>query len=219
MITLLSVVLSVLIQAVDAPATCELRGRVTDKESGLPIARAIVRVAAFGRAWRTSRTDEDGRYELKGLTPGEYSGIVDAGEFRATHVMTPIPAGGAVPRRIVLRAGERVELDIPLSRAAAITVRVVDEWGWPLSGVHVSVKSPDGRDLNMPVIGHVRPTIAVASGFSDSCPGVTSSARSRAGWDSRRLLMRRNASGSCQPVIRLPPTTRRRNPWRLDVPT
>jgi hypothetical protein len=148
MITLLSVILSLAVIQADTPATCELRGRVTDKESGLPIARAIVRIAAFGRAdLRTSRTDEDGRYELKGLTPGEYRGLVDAGEFRATHVTASIPTGGAVPRRIVLKAGERVEFDIALSRAAAITVRVVDEWGWPLSGVHVSVKSPDGGNL------------------------------------------------------------------------
>ena len=43
-----------------------IRGRVTDKESGAPIARAVVRLANRDSPdQRVTQTDDDGRYELE----------------------------------------------------------------------------------------------------------------------------------------------------------
>jgi protocatechuate 3,4-dioxygenase beta subunit len=125
-------------------ATAVIRGRVTDKESGAPIARAVVRLAsrdAQGQLAVTS-TDNDGRYELGGLAAGTYSGFVVAGQHRATHLTGWLGAGSR--GQIVLKAGEaRTDVNIALARSLTMTVRVVDEWGEPLAGVRISVKSAD----------------------------------------------------------------------------
>jgi hypothetical protein len=132
--------------------TCEIRGRITDQASGLPIARAVVRLqATAGGDERTVRTDEQGRYQFTGLAAGEYDGLVEAGEFRATHVPTTLSSAGgtAWSRKIVLKKGEiRHDIDIALRRALAMSVRVVNEWGEPLAGVGVSASSESGNDFS-----------------------------------------------------------------------
>jgi hypothetical protein len=128
----------------DAPsATAVIRGRVTDKDSGAPIVRALVRLGRRDvQEQRAARTDSDGRYEFAGLPAGEYSGFVQSGEHRATHLMAPLAAGSR--GRIVLKEGEiRDGVNVTLARSLAMTVRVVDEWGEPLSGVSLRVRSAD----------------------------------------------------------------------------
>lgn len=104
-------------------------------------------IRAIDEEEQVRRTNDDGRYEFTGLRPGEYDGFVEAGEFRATHLPSSLSsAGGATrPRPIVLRDSDvRVNLDVALQRALAITVRVVNEWGEPLSAVGVSVHAENG---------------------------------------------------------------------------
>ena len=119
-----------------------IRGRITDKERGLPLTRAVVRLHKLDQSKPLyARTDDNGRYEFVGLAPGEYTGFVEPGEHRATHLTQPL-ADPATPRRrgIVLSPGEvREDVNIALPRALAITVRVVDEWGGPLSGLEINV--------------------------------------------------------------------------------
>lgn len=124
-------------------ATATIRGRVTEKESGRPLARAVVHIsrAANPRQRLYARTSDDGRYEFAGLAPGEYTGLVEPGEHRATH-LTQGFVDPANPRRrqLVLGPGEvREDVDIALPRALAMTVRVVDEWGGPLAGLPLEV--------------------------------------------------------------------------------
>ena len=149
MIALLFVLLLVPAQVPQAPSaaqtrgTCEIRGRVTDKEGGRPIARAVVRLTMFGRTdVHVARTDDEGRYQITALPPGEYRGFVEAGDFRATHLAASL----AQPSRIVLKDGEvRTDVNVVLARALAMTVRVVDEWGGPLAGLRISASTVDGR--------------------------------------------------------------------------
>ncbi len=135
----------VVLQAIpDAQAaTAVIRGRVTDQESGAPIARAVVRLAnRDSPGQRVTQTDDDGRYEMGGLPAGRYSGFVAAGQHRATHLDGWLFAD----RRgeIDLKAGEtRPDANVALARSRAMTVRVVDEWGEPLARVRISVKSAD----------------------------------------------------------------------------
>ena len=155
MMALPLVVLLALLQAsIAQPAgqtqesTATIRGRVTDKETGSPLVRAVVNVYRQGDSKGLyARTDDEGRYELEGLTPGEYSGFVEPGEHRATHLMQPFRDPRSPRRPIVLGPGERrEEVDIALPRARAITVRVVDEWGGPLSGLSIKVmQAASGR--------------------------------------------------------------------------
>jgi protocatechuate 3,4-dioxygenase beta subunit len=129
--------------------TGEIRGRITDGETGQPLPRAWVRLHTRdgGERWST-RTDEAGQYRFTGLAAGEYSGIVDAGPSRSTHSMAFLSAG--VGRPIALKEGETREHDVPLRRTYAIDARVVDEWGDPLSGVRVSALSTEsGRPTSL----------------------------------------------------------------------
>jgi protocatechuate 3,4-dioxygenase beta subunit len=162
MITLLPLVFSLALTQVADPqpagqargGTCEIRGRITDKETGLPIVRAVVRLNMVGGTnMVVARTDDDGRYQFRALPAGEYDGFVEAGEFRATHLPTSLASGGATsaPRRIVLKDGDvRTDVNLALLRALAITVRVVDEWGEPLSGLRIVVEYEGGRSAFYP---------------------------------------------------------------------
>ncbi len=127
--------------------TCEIRGRITDKETGLAIPDAIVYLNKIdGKTTLTARADEEGLYQFTELPPGQYMGHVEAGEFRATHVGTSI----APARVLLLKPGDvRPDVNVAMERARAITVRVVDDEGEPLAGLRVSLNSMDsGRDFN-----------------------------------------------------------------------
>ena len=120
--------------------TATIRGRVTDRETGAALPRALVHISKRDLT-RLVRTDSDGRFEIAGLPPGEYMGSVRVPEDRPTHVYQPLrdPRGP-----LILKAGEvRDDLNVSLPRALAIDVRVVDDEGSPLSRVRIRLS--DGR--------------------------------------------------------------------------
>jgi protocatechuate 3,4-dioxygenase beta subunit len=173
--------------------TCEIRGRVTDQASGLPIARALVRLYTnSGGDEMAVRTDEEGRYAVTGLIPGDYDGSVEAGEFRGTHIAAMLSsAGGSTrARRIVLKEGDVLQdVDVALRRALALTVRVVNEWGEPLAAVVVTAHGENGNDFSRSMTrttddrGRVRlfgiqpGRYFVCAAASDISPGAATSAR------------------------------------------
>src|SRR5690349_24666636 len=123
------------------PARGEIHGRVTDKDTGQPIVRALVQLHDFDTRERFSaRTDDTGRFRVTGLRPGQYSGIVMSDPSRPTHDAGGL--SGAPGRPLVLKDGEVREVDVALPRMFAIDVRVVNEWGEPLTGINVSAYSP-----------------------------------------------------------------------------
>lgn len=154
MITLL---LAVYVGAVQAPpaspavpgtaGACEIRGRITDQETGRPIVRALVRLHSADRKQNLStRTDEEGHYQFTGLEPGAFFGGADPGEFRATHLSVPFRPSPP----LVLKPGEsRTNVNLALPRARALTVRVVDETGEPLAGIRLrAISARDGSTPN-----------------------------------------------------------------------
>jgi Carboxypeptidase regulatory-like domain len=147
-------------QGVDAQVkTCEIRGQITDRDTGMPIARALVRVRMEQSSNEyVARSDADGRYRITGLPAGAYNGFVQGGEFRATYQMQGLQNPARGPLR--LEPGEvRTGIDVALQRTLAMTVRVVDEWGGPLSRVSVVVKSVDtGRQAFGGLMGSMRTT-------------------------------------------------------------
>lgn len=131
--------------------TAIIRGQITDKDTGLPIARATVRVRADGvTRERQTRSDADGRYAFTELGAGSYAvSAENPAELRATHLGRSFVPPGPMPQPspagrspIVLKAGEiRNDINIALPRALAINGRVVNEFGDPLANVGVSAES------------------------------------------------------------------------------
>lgn len=148
---------------VAADRTATIHGRVTDKSTGRPIARAVVRLARDGGAERqTTTTDDAGEFRFAGLEPGRFSGLVEAGRFRGTHQSSNLATVSGRYRPIEVKAGDVMEVNVALERTVAINVRVTDEWGDPLSGLAVSARAPGtGRDLLIPLrttddLGNIR---------------------------------------------------------------
>ncbi|HEY7056661.1 MAG TPA: carboxypeptidase-like regulatory domain-containing protein, partial [Vicinamibacterales bacterium] len=162
MTRMLPLVLSLgLLQGGQSPAvqvsqkTAEIRGRVSDEETGAPIARAVVQLYFVDRTGAdtiSAPTDEEGRYQFTLLTGGDYMLIARAPEFGSSYVMVSAGANTGSLKRIELRKGERrTDVDFTLAKGFAITVHVVDEWREPLAGVSASVsRAADGRVVTAP---------------------------------------------------------------------
>ena len=131
---------------VQKSGTATIRGRVTDLETGRPIARAAVMLRSSEPPLHMeTASDADGRYIFADLAAGEY--VIQAGPatLHATHVPTYLGLSAADPGRLrrpprfTLKPGEaRLGADIALVRALAIEGRVVDRSGEPMSGVEVA---------------------------------------------------------------------------------
>jgi hypothetical protein len=131
----LPILLAVFLQAPSPPAGA-IRGRVVDKETGRPLARATVRLSPLvdpGETLKT-KTDERGVFMFERLPPGRYGGLVSAPK----HVMEPLTSGA-----IVVTRDQVSEITVALNRTYAIDVRVLDSFGDPLSGVTVTTRSVD----------------------------------------------------------------------------
>lgn len=155
-VTLLASVLAVQAGQLQGTARSDrkatIHGRVTDKGTGEPIARAIVRLSREGSAERqTTTTNDAGEFRFAGLEPGRFSGFVEPGRFRGTHQSSNLAMVSGRYRPIELKAGEAIEVNVALERTLAISVRVIDEWGDPLSGLAVSARTPEtGRGMMIP---------------------------------------------------------------------
>jgi protocatechuate 3,4-dioxygenase beta subunit len=136
MMAALVAMLVLLAQAPPAPGGT-IRGRVVDREDGRPLARAVVRLAVLGGNvdMRGTITDERGVFVFEGLPPGRYSGFVVARQ----HGMSSLE--GRNP--LTIAGNQVVELTVSAPRTRAITVRVVDPFGDPLSNVRVHAVALD----------------------------------------------------------------------------
>jgi protocatechuate 3,4-dioxygenase beta subunit len=137
MMTLLLTALLWLAQA-PAPGTGAIHGRVVDKETGAALPHAVVRInRANGGEMIAAVADDRGQFRFDGLEPGSYNGMVMARQ----HSMAGLPAPDG--RSLTVKNNEVREVVVPMSRAYAIGVRVLDESGDPLSDVYVSTAVAD----------------------------------------------------------------------------
>jgi hypothetical protein len=134
-----------------ATGTAVIRGRVTDKETGLPLARMIVSLQQSGRPTET-QTDNQGRYEFARLPAGRYSVTVFPPESKAFYLRQILGDDG--PADVVRRRRQPLELkdgevregaDIAMFRALAIEGRITDAWGEPVSNMEVTAERLDGQ--------------------------------------------------------------------------
>ena len=104
-----------------APPTVE--GQVLDARTRAPVPRVRVTLEDGTRS-RTDRTAPDGRYRIRGLLP-QRAYRLRADEPRYTPYLR---------NRILLLTAETLRLDVPLTLAATLAGRVVDESGKPVAG-------------------------------------------------------------------------------------
>lgn len=141
-------------------ATASVAGRITERDSGAPIPRALVTLVAAGRSQELETiVDEDGRYEFTGLAAGDFAIWAGPPELRATHLRQEFGRTEPMDRfappsvNLTLKPGEvRTGVDMALVRALAIEGRVLDPWGEPMAGVKLEVTSVGG----VPVPAEVR---------------------------------------------------------------
>src|SRR5258707_11996414 len=102
-----------------------LAGQVSDPQ-GRPLAGALVRAELEPQFWVGSTvetTDAQGRFEILGLDPGNYTVVARHADF----------APGVVSG-VAVDAEGRADLTIPLAKGASVTGRLVDAEERPLAG-------------------------------------------------------------------------------------
>ena len=120
-----------------------------DAESGAPLHGVAVSVYATERSDHSAVTDRDGRYEIRGLSPGRYRvGARTDGYLTLDYGQTRPSQGG----RPVILADKQVidNVNFNLPRGGAIAGVVRDESGDPVPNVQVRALSPTysaGRKL------------------------------------------------------------------------
>jgi Carboxypeptidase regulatory-like domain len=142
--------------------TARLSGRVLAADTGKPLRRAFVLVAPagldavqlqLGRLSRSVSTDADGRWTLTALPSGQYQITVSKGGYVSLQFGQRRPYEQGRP--VDLTPGQSVErLDVVLPRAAAISGRITDELGEPITHAFVTVsrrRFVDGQRVVAPV--------------------------------------------------------------------
>lgn len=96
-----------------AQSASQLRGRVLISETNQPLAGATVRVSRGAESLGEQTTDEHGRFELRGLSAGQYRVQIEAAGFEAAESVEEIGAS------------EEVSVDYRLSVKATLGAEVV----------------------------------------------------------------------------------------------
>ena len=118
--------------------TGRLRGRVTAGDSGAIVRRAQVRISSPDIGSKTALTDAQGRYEFRDLPAGRFNLSVSKSGFVTMQY----------GQRRPFESGTQIELtdaqvmdkaDVALPRGSAVSGRILDEFGEPVSDASVSV--------------------------------------------------------------------------------
>jgi protocatechuate 3,4-dioxygenase beta subunit len=117
--------------------TSVIRGRVTAADSGNPLRRAQVRLAATDvRMIQTANTDADGRFEFIKLPAARYTINVMRSGYVTLSFGQQRPFEPGKP--LNLADGEVADkIDFALPRGSVITGRITDETGEPMAGARV----------------------------------------------------------------------------------
>jgi protocatechuate 3,4-dioxygenase beta subunit len=117
--------------------TAKISGRVVAGDTGTPIRRAQVNITSRDAGFnRTVATDSEGRYELTALPAGRYRLFINKAGFVALEYGQARPFESGKPLDIA--AGQLLEkIDFNLPRGSAITGRITDEFGDPITDVYV----------------------------------------------------------------------------------
>lgn len=117
--------------------TAIISGRVFDATTGRPLSHVDVIAGPAAAQRATGETDGEGRYELAGLPAGTYAVFATKANYlRKGWGEQRVEGPG---KRITLADGQRLDnIDLRMTRAGAISGKIVDEFGDPVSDVFVN---------------------------------------------------------------------------------
>jgi hypothetical protein len=118
--------------------TASIAGRVVDAATGRPLSRVEVRVNPnpTNIEGRVKLTDAQGRYAIGGLPAGTYTVGVTKPNYVRMSWGEPRPEGPG--KRIPITDGQKLgNIDFAVKRAGAVTGKIVDEFGEPVTDVFV----------------------------------------------------------------------------------
>jgi beta-lactamase regulating signal transducer with metallopeptidase domain len=148
-----------------------VQGQVVDARSGRPVPGAAVEISRGDRSQRALTTDE-GRYEVRGVAPGEYNVRVQARGYIAAEYGQRYATERA--STVDVRGGRfTTGINVRLEAAGAVTGRVFDDRGEGLPGVEVELlvdrHMPDG--IRPVGVGFAQSEAEGAFRFGDVLPG------------------------------------------------
>jgi hypothetical protein len=117
--------------------TSKISGRVVAADTGTAIRRAQISINSRDAQFnRSVATDNDGRYELTGLPAGRYRLFVNKAGFVSLEYGQARPFEAGKPLDITTdQVMERIDFSLP--RGSAITGRITDEFGDPITDAQV----------------------------------------------------------------------------------
>jgi len=117
--------------------TGRLRGRVVAADTGAIVRRAQVRISGPDIGSKTAFTDAQGRYEFRELPAGRFNVSVSKSGFVTMQYGQNRPFEPGRPIDLV-DAQVMEKADVALPRGSAVSGRVVDEFGEPVSDANVT---------------------------------------------------------------------------------
>jgi hypothetical protein len=117
--------------------TGRIKGRLVAGDSGNPVRRAQVRLSGPEIMPTSIATDNDGRFEFKGLPAGAFSLLASKSGYVTVNYGQKRPFEPGKP--IELGEGQSVEnADLTMPRGSVISGRIADEFGDPIADTTVT---------------------------------------------------------------------------------